>query len=61
MVCNFIKKEILALVYSCELCEISKNTFSTEHLWMTAFEVINLLIFWILVKIWWMEVLCAVY
>ena len=21
---------------SCEFCEISKNTFSTEHLWMTA-------------------------
>ena len=26
--CNFIKKETLALVFSCELCEISKNTFS---------------------------------
>ena len=26
--CNFIKKEILALVFSCEFCEISKNTFS---------------------------------
>ena len=34
--CNFIKKEILAQVFSCEFCEISKNTFSTEHLRTTA-------------------------
>ena len=27
-VCNFIKKEALAHVFSCEFCEISKNTFS---------------------------------
>ena len=26
-VCNFIKKESLAQVFSCEFCEISKNTF----------------------------------
>ena len=25
--CNFIKKENLAQVFSCEFCEISKNTF----------------------------------
>ena len=25
--CNFIKKETLALVFSCEFCGISKNTF----------------------------------
>ena len=25
--CNFIKKETLAKVFSCEFCEISKNTF----------------------------------
>ena len=25
--CNFIKKEVLAQVFSCEFCEISKNTF----------------------------------
>ena len=25
--CNFIKKEALAQVFSCEFCEISKNTF----------------------------------
>ena len=29
---NFIKKETLAEVFFCELCEISKNTFFTEHL-----------------------------
>ena len=33
---NLIKKETLTQVFSCELCEISKNTFSTEHLRMTA-------------------------
>ena len=26
--CNFIKKETLAQVFSCDFCEISKNTFS---------------------------------
>ena len=26
--CNYIKKEALALLLSCEFCEISKNTFS---------------------------------
>ena len=34
--CNFIKKETLAQVFSCDFCENSKNIFSTEHLWMTA-------------------------
>ena len=34
---NFIKKEALAQVFSCEFCEISKNTFFTEHVWATAF------------------------
>ena len=34
--CNFIKKETLAQVFFCEFCEISKNTFFTEHLWATA-------------------------
>ena len=43
--CNYIKKETLAglqlylkrdsgtCVFSCDFCKISKNTFSTEHLW----------------------------
>ena len=34
--CNFIKKETLAQMFSCEFCEISKNTLFTEHLWTTA-------------------------
>ena len=34
--CNFIKKETLAQVFSCEFCKISKNTFSTESLRKTA-------------------------
>ena len=34
--CNFTKKETLAQVFSCELREISKNTFFTEHLSTTA-------------------------
>ena len=29
--CNFIKKESLALVFSCEFCEISKNTFFLQN------------------------------
>ena len=34
--CNFLKKETLAPVFSCEFCEISKNIFFTEHLRTTA-------------------------
>ena len=30
--CDFIKKEALAQVFSCELCEIFKNTFSYRTL-----------------------------
>ena len=36
--CNFIKKETLAQVFSCGLCENSKNTFFTEHLWTTVLD-----------------------
>ena len=31
--CNFIKKETLAQVLSCEFCEIFKNTLFIEQLW----------------------------
>ena len=34
--CNFIKKETMVQVFSCEFCEISKNIFFTEHLRATA-------------------------
>ena len=30
--CNFMKKETLAQVFSCEFCKIVKNTFFIEHL-----------------------------
>ena len=30
--CNFINKESLAQLFSCEFCEIFKNTFFKEHL-----------------------------
>ena len=33
---TLFKKETLAQVFSCEFCEIPKNTFFTEHLWATA-------------------------
>ena len=33
---HFIKKESLAQIFSCEFCEISKNTIFTEHLRTTA-------------------------
>ena len=36
MFCNFIKKETLAQVFSCEFFKIYKNIFFTEHLWATA-------------------------
>ena len=35
--CNFIKKETLAQVFSCEFCEISKNTFSYRTAPVAAF------------------------
>ena len=43
----FIKKETLAQVFSCEFDEISKNIFSTEHLWTTtlsAYEIANVFV-----------------
>ena len=35
-VCNFIKKETLAQLFSCEFWEIFKNTFFIEHIPVTA-------------------------
>ena len=37
--CNFIKKETLAQVISCEFYKNSKKTFFTEHVWTTASKV----------------------
>ena len=36
--------ENVAQVFSCEFCEIFKNTFFTEHLWATVSEYIKALI-----------------
>ena len=36
LACNFIKRETLAQVFSCEFWAIFKNTFFTEHLRTTA-------------------------
>ena len=36
--CNFIENEALAQVFSFEFCKTSKNTFFTEHLFVTAFN-----------------------
>ena len=38
-VCNFIKRETLAHVFSCEFCEIFKNTFFTEQLQVTDSDI----------------------
>ena len=36
--CKFIQKETLVQVFSCELREVFKKNFFTEHLRTTAFE-----------------------
>ena len=36
LTCNFIKKETLTQMLSCELCVIFKSTYFTEHLRVTA-------------------------
>ena len=33
---NFIKKDTLTQVFSCEFSEISKNAFFIKHLWYTS-------------------------
>ena len=41
---NFIKKETLAQVFSCEFCGISKNIFCAKHLWANLLEIVTLLL-----------------
>ena len=36
---NFIKKEILAQMFSCAFCEISKSTFFIEHVWWLLLDI----------------------
>ena len=38
-VCNFIKRETLAQLFSYEFCEIFKNKFFTEQLRVTASDI----------------------
>ena len=40
--CNTIEKETLAQVFSCEIFEISKNNFFTEHLRTTASDCLKI-------------------
>ena len=48
--CNFIfKKDMLEQMFPCVFWEISKNTFFTEHLWITAsdhniFSIISIIL-----------------
>ena len=37
----FFKKDTVAEEFFCEFCEISKNTYFTEHLWSAASAVSN--------------------
>ena len=37
--CNFIKKEALAQLFSCEFCENFKRIFLTEHLWRLLWSI----------------------
>ena len=39
---TLFEKEALAQVCSCEFCKFFKNTFFTEHLWMTASDLCQL-------------------
>ena len=42
LACSFIKKESLAQLFSFEFCEISNNTFFTEHHQTTTFDLQNI-------------------
>ena len=45
--CNFIKKEALAQMFSCEFCEILRTPFFTEHLWWLLLQHFNCnILFW---------------
>ena len=37
-VCNFIKKETLVQVFSCEFCEIFKNTFFLKEIYLFIYK-----------------------
>ena len=65
---NLIKKETLAQVFSCDFCEISKNTFVTEHLrWLLLikqsrwqlirqlFYKVSFTRYYVIFCLWWLE------
>ena len=56
--CNFIKKETLAQVFSCEFCKISKNTFSCRTPTLSAFVEIKFLKYPDLQETEWNELEC---
>ena len=39
--CSIIKIEILAQLFSCELCEILRTSFFTEHRWVTGSDELH--------------------
>ena len=39
--CNFIKKEALTQLFSCEYWEIVKKIFFIEHLWWLFLEIFS--------------------
>ena len=53
--CNFIKKETLAQVFSCEFCKVSKNIVFIEHLRATTFQLVTCIWrwYWVVVTISW--------
>ena len=49
---QLIKKETLAQVFSCELCEILKSTYFEEHLPTTASELVIASLIFVLIIQW---------
>ena len=49
-ICVPVCIETLALVFSCQFCQISKNIFFTEHSWTTASEHNLILGFWLYLR-----------
>ena len=51
--CNFIKKDTLAQAFFCEFCKIFKRSIFTEHIWMTASILRQLLALYFAIKYSW--------
>ena len=48
--CNIIKKETLMQVFSCDFCEIFKNTFCLEYLWWLLLN--QMYNYWLRIQVW---------